>query len=246
MGADIGDYIRDCYNRAFQWQGSLEASASLVGSFVTAFIVPLLPIFGNFGWSDEKRTFWAALSFAGVFAVNMFLISPFRIYRSHVAEIKRLKQPATLHFENSDEFIKRNRGHYQTDRVDLRLDAKSRLADVRVWVESVRKFDESNALSKPWNDGSKFQLGMAYNEASFIPRSVFGSEQVVIFHHRDGMLSVFTNSSVHELAPWKDNLPIGKYRFEIAIDSPSLDVAVRNTLDIEWSGDLENLLIKIV
>ncbi|MDH0118155.1 hypothetical protein N7379_27265, partial [Rhizobium pusense] len=246
MGADIKNYLWDCLKMAFKWHGSLETSSGLIGSVLVTLAGALLPLFGNFGWSGEKLTYWAALVSIGVFAVNMFLISPFRLYRSHVAEIKRLKQPAALHFENSEEFIKKNRDHYQADRVDLRLDAKSRLADVRVWVESVRKFDESNALSKSWNDGSKFQLGMAYNEASFYPRNVFGSEQVVIFHHTGGLLSVFTNSNVHELASWKDNLPIGKYRFEIAIDSPSLDVAVRNTLDIEWDGNLENLSIKIL
>lgn len=177
--------------------------------------------------------------------MNMLFVSPFKIYRKHMAELERLKRPISLSFANEPPFVARNRAGYGDDRIALRLDTKRRLAQAQCWVMRVCPIESDGSLGEQMNGITRFLLGMPHGVQSWNPKDVSSYEYVILFVHKDRKLKVFTDVDYTEFRSWKDDLPYGKYRFELEIDSPSLDASIVQTIDVDWSGNIDDLTIVI-
>lgn len=178
--------------------------------------------------------------------MNVFLFSPLRVYREHVAKRKQAKEPISLYFENSEMCVSRNRSGYQRDRIAFLLDTKKVLFDARIFVARISRVGDDGSLSRSLNDGSKFMLGWPQGEHSFEPHTVGSRCFVVLFHHKDGKLQLFTDSEVRELRQLKEDMPRGRYRLDLEIDTSGPDLALKQSIEVCWDGNLDNLSINIV
>ncbi|MCF1492508.1 hypothetical protein GOZ83_05310 [Agrobacterium vitis] len=237
MFKDLGRYVWECVKLAYPFHGKV------------SFVLGALNVIAAYFLSDGQQGVYPPLQLAiiilGLFVMNMFLFSPFRLYRQQKATIARLKYPLSISFENTDDYVNRNREFYGDDVVMLKLTAKRRMSGVSCIVKSVER-KTNDGWGKPLNDYTQFALGMPYAEESWDRRDVLDDERIILFTLQNGHLKTFTKLNYLEFSGWKDSLPFGEYRFKLLLDAVGLDDPVRQDLHVKWTGKLDDLSIEIV
>lgn len=241
MFRELKVYISTCFALAFSGDGKTQFALNMIVPLTTAGISNWIDV----SWLVQNVVARSAQVAAGVFSLNMLFVSPFKIYRKHIAELERLKHPIRLSFANEAPFVARDRPGYADDRIALRLDTKRRLAQVQCWVMRVCRIESDGSIGEQMNGITRFLLGMPHGAQSWDPKDISSYEYVIAFLHKNQKLKVFTNVDYSEFRGWKDDLPHGKYRFELEIDSPSLETSIAQTIDVSWNGNIGDLIITI-